>query len=145
MLAQDQHKLHGMTPEFKDCLRVSIFPVIGEPKILHNWLSTTSVLKIDPADNIPYARHHNPLLIRNRSWILTIHKARIFRKKVLEKTYLDFKKWAKSIQTAGYNGARTVYLSYKSVLQRIHAGLATERSQVQILSNFGWAILPDLN
>ena len=27
--------------------------------------------------NIPYARHYNPLLIRNRSWILTIlHKAK---------------------------------------------------------------------
>ena len=57
---------------------------------------------------IPYARHYNPLLIRNRSWILTLHKARILRKKILEKTFLDFKKWVKSIQTAGYNGARTV-------------------------------------
>jgi len=44
-----------------------------------------------------------------RSSILTIHKARILRKKPLEKTFLDFKKWVKSIQTAGYNGARTVY------------------------------------
>ena len=26
----------------------------------------------------------------------------------LEKTFLDIKKWVKSIQTAGYNGARTV-------------------------------------
>jgi len=60
------------------------------------------------ANKIPYARHHNPLLIRNRSWILTIHKARILRKKPLEKTFLNFKKWVKSIQTAGYNGARTV-------------------------------------
>ena len=25
---------------------------------------------------IPYARHYNPLLIRNHSWILTIHKAK---------------------------------------------------------------------
>ena len=30
------------------------------------------------------------------------------RKKTLEKTFLDFKKWVKSIQTVGYNGARTV-------------------------------------
>ena len=43
-----------------------------------------------------------------RSWILTIHKARILRKKTLEKTFLDFKKWVKNIQTAGHNGARTV-------------------------------------
>ena len=42
---------------------------------------------------------------RNRSWI---HKGRIARKKTLKKTRLDFKKWAKSIQTTGYNGARTV-------------------------------------
>ena len=57
---------------------------------------------------IPYARHYNPLLIRNRSLILTIHKTKILRKKPLEKTFLDFKKWVKNIQTAGYNGARTV-------------------------------------
>ena len=59
-------------------------------------------------NKVPYARPYNPLLIRNRSWILTKHKARILRKKLLEKTFLDFKKWVKSVQTAGYNGARTV-------------------------------------
>ena len=42
------------------------------------------------------------------SWILTIHKARILRKKRLEKTFLDFKKWVKTIQTGGCNGACTV-------------------------------------
>ena len=70
---------------------------------------------------VPYARHYNPLLIRNRSWILTIHKARILRKKPLEKTFLDIKKWVKSIQTAGCDGARTVFeviwfLTWKTVL-----------------------------
>ena len=64
---------------------------------------------------VPYARHHNPLLIRNRSWILTIHKSRILRKKPLEKTFLDFKKWVKRIQTAGYNGARMVFHFIKIV------------------------------
>ena len=34
-----------------------------------------------------------------------MHKARVLRKK----TFLDFKKWIKSIQTAGYNGARAVH------------------------------------
>ena len=48
-------------------------------------------------------------MIRNRSWILTIHKARVLRKKPLEKTFLDFKKWVKSIKTAGCNGARTIF------------------------------------
>ena len=32
------------------------------------------------------------------TWILTIHKARISSKKTLEKMFLDFKKWVKSIQ-----------------------------------------------
>ena len=53
--------------------------------------------------------HYNPLLIRNPSWILTIHKARMLRKKSYEKKIFDFKKWVISIQTAGYNGARTVF------------------------------------
>ena len=57
---------------------------------------------------LPYERHYNLLLIRNCSWILTIHKTKIIRKKPLEKTFFNFKKWVKSIQTAGYNGARTV-------------------------------------
>ena len=26
--------------------------------------------------DLPYLRHYNPLLIRNRSWILSIHKAK---------------------------------------------------------------------
>jgi hypothetical protein len=38
-----------------------------------------------------------------------MHKARILRKKHLEKTFLDFKKWVKSIQTAGYDGGCTKY------------------------------------
>ena len=58
--------------------------------------------------DIPYARHYNPLLIWNRSWILTVHKVRILRKKLLKKAFLAFKNGVKSIQTAGYNGARTV-------------------------------------
>ena len=62
---------------------------------------------------LPYPRHYNPLLIRNHSWILTIHKARILNKKPLEKTFLDSKKWVKRIQTAGYNGAHTVFIFFK--------------------------------
>ena len=30
---------------------------------------------------------------------------------------MNFKKWVKSIQTAGYNGARTVYTNQKHLLQ----------------------------
>ena len=58
---------------------------------------------------VPYARHYNPLLIWNCSWILTIHKVRILQKKLLKKTFLAFKNGVKSIQTAGYNGVRTVF------------------------------------
>ena len=39
---------------------------------------------------------------------MTINRARNLRKKLLEKKFLDLKKWVKSIQTASYNGARTV-------------------------------------
>ena len=70
-----------------------------------------SIKKISaPKLVLPYARHYNPLLIWNRSWILTIHKVRILQKKLLKKTFLAFKNGVKSIQTAGYNGARTVYV-----------------------------------
>ena len=44
-------------------------------------------------------------MIGNYSWILIIHKARILRKKTLEKNVVDFKNWVKS---AGYNGPHTV-------------------------------------
>ena len=56
-------------------------------------------------------KHKNDYRTRaiiTRSWILTIHKARILWKKPLKKTFLAFKKWVKNIQTAGYNGAHTV-------------------------------------
>ena len=56
-----------------------------------------------------YTGHYNPLLIRNRSGILTINKDIIFWKNLLEKTFLASKKWVKNIQTAGYNGACSVY------------------------------------
>ena len=68
------------------------------PRFIKNHWSTTHIQAW-----LPSTRHHNQLLIRNRSWILTIHKARILRKKPIEKTFLDFKKWVKSIQTTGYN------------------------------------------
>ena len=73
--------------------------------------------------DIPYAGHQNPLLIINCSWILTVHKIRIFRKKLLKKTFLAFKNGVKSIQTVGYNGARTVdkiiILSVKSKSRKV--------------------------
>ena len=58
--------------------------------------------------------------------VLTIHKSRILRKKPLEKTFLDFKKWVKSIQTAGYNGARTVHTIGNKVTQKIKNRLPLE-------------------
>ena len=44
------------------------------------------------------------ILIRNRSWILTIHKDRIFWKNLLENKEMVFKNGVKNIQAAGYNG-----------------------------------------
>ena len=71
----------------------------------------TSVRRCD-SDKIDIYRTR-AIIARSRfetalEYYLTIHKARILRKKPLEKTFLDIKKWVKSIQTAGYNGARTV-------------------------------------
>ena len=54
---------------------------------------------------IPFASHYNPLLIANRSWI--IDKGRIFQKSSL----IGLQKWGKNIQTAAYNGARTLLKS----------------------------------
>ena len=87
---------------------------------------------------ISYPRHYNLLLIRNRSWILTIHKTKILRKKPLEKTFLDFKKWIKSIQTAGYNGACTVDRTY---LLYIHIGYINSIACLSIVSR-SWMTWP---
>ena len=70
------------------------------------------------------------LLIRNRSGILTIHKARILRKKLLEKSVLTFKEWVEKIQTAGYNGARRVHKSRKAT----YVTPNTTRNLVAVLS-----------
>ena len=100
--------------------------------------SITSWLPLLISKNyVPYARHYNPLLIWNRSWILTVHKIRILRKKLLEKTFLAFKNGVKSIHTAVYNGTRTVhtccmykyicnmYAKNKDILNQIQFTLCT--------------------
>ena len=38
-----------------------------------------------------YTRHHNPLLIINHCWIVTVHKIMILPKNLLEKMFLTFK------------------------------------------------------
>ena len=50
---------------------------------------------------IPYARHHNPLLIISRFWILTIHKDKLFWKNLLENKEMVFKNGVINIQAAG--------------------------------------------
>ena len=47
-------------------------------------------------------------LITNRSWILAIHKDRIFWKNLLENKEMVFKNAVKNIQAAAYNGVNTV-------------------------------------
>ena len=54
------------------------------------------------------ARHYNLLLITKRSWIIAIHKDRIFWKNLLENKEMVFKNGVKNIQAAAYNGAHTV-------------------------------------
>ena len=46
--------------------------------------------------------------IITRSWILTIHKERIFWKNLLENKEMVFKNGVKDIQAADYIGVRTV-------------------------------------
>ena len=58
---------------------------------------------------IPFVRHYNPLLIRNRSRILTIHKDRIvWKEKFLENKEMVFQNGVKSIQAAACNGAHGI-------------------------------------
>ena len=45
-----------------------------------------SVVLLNFCLHTPYARHHNPLLIINCSWILTVHKDKFLRKKLLKKS-----------------------------------------------------------
>ena len=70
-------------------------------QIGHDNKFAPTTMSISCGCHIPYARHYNPLLIRNRSWILTVHKVRILRKKLLKKCFWVFKNGVKSIQTAG--------------------------------------------
>ena len=57
--------------------------------------------KAETVYHIPYGCHYNPLLIRNRSWILTIYKTKG------HSTQMNFKKWIKNVKTTGYNDANT--------------------------------------
>ena len=63
----------------------------GQEQINHRIVNNSQCFTRSMVFDISYTRHHNPLLIRNRSWIL----ARILSKKPLEKMFLDFKKWVK--------------------------------------------------
>ena len=57
--------------------------------------------KAETVYHIPYGCHYNPLLIRNRSWILTIYKTKGHSRQ------MNFKKWMKNVKTTGYNDANT--------------------------------------
>ena len=67
---------------------------------------------------IPYARHHKPLLITSRSWIQAIHKDRIFCKNLLKNKEMVFENGVKNIQAAAYDGARTL-LTFDSWLTQL--------------------------
>ena len=82
---------------------------------------------------IQHTRHYNLFLIINRSWILTIHKAKG------HSTRMNLKNWVKSIQTAGYNGVRPVYATpisaYFWTSWRISIGCHNKRRHSLIFSN----------
>ena len=77
-------------------------------QILHLVYPTKTIRFFD-WDSLLYARHHYQLLILNRSGILAVHKVRILQKKILKQMFLALENGVKSIQTAGFNGARTVF------------------------------------
>ena len=59
---------------------------------------------------LPYASHHNPALITNHySWILTIHKDRIFWQKLLKNKERVFINGVMNIQAAANIGAMRMY------------------------------------
>ena len=60
--------------------------------------------------DIPYTRHHKPLLIRSRSWMQAIHKDRIFWRNLLKNKEMVFGNGVKNIKAAACNGARTVHI-----------------------------------
>ena len=78
---------------------------LGDDQVLYLLFSTAKRLKSETIYrvniHIPYARHYNPLLIRNRSRILTIHKTRILRKKPLEKNIFGLQKVSKKDTNRG--------------------------------------------
>ena len=57
--------------------------------------------------------------IITRSWILAIHKVRIFLKNFLKNKEMVFKNGVKNIQAAAYNGTRTVIDSLKYTLEKL--------------------------
>ena len=89
---------------------------------------------------IPFVHNYNPLLIRNRSKILTIHKARILRKRPLEKTFLDLKKWVKSTQTVGCNGVRKVYSQLTTFRTQRPRKLAAGGGHICKFQNWFWIL-----
>ena len=55
--------------------------------------------------------------IITRSWLETALEYKPYiNPEFYEKTFLTFKKWVKNIQTAGYNGASTVYVVSSELL-----------------------------
>ena len=65
---------------------------------------------------------------------------RILRQKPPEKTYLDFKKSVKSIQTATYNGARTAYIYLNTNLATKTKGMFSQDLEKNKCNNFQYIV-----
>ena len=77
----------------------------------------------------------NTCAIINRSWILTVHKSRILRQKLLKKKILTFKNGVINIQTAGYNGAPSVYWKIQKSLV---PSIWSQRTFMKLSLNFSF-------
>ena len=75
--------------------------------LLFFWLVEKAVRFI--LIHIPYVCHYNLIFIRNRSLILTLHKARTLWKKAPLNTCFWHSKWVKNIQAPGYDGVGMVF------------------------------------
>ena len=82
-------------------------PSIVTAAVHESFFRESTLIKVSV--HLPYTRHHDPHLIRNRSWILAIHKDRVFPKKPLEKKEMDFKNGVNNIQTAGHISVCTLF------------------------------------
>ena len=91
-------------------LFLSSQPFINRGKSINNRYAVAIIVWI-----LPYVCHHNPFLIRNCSWISTIHEDRIFWKNLLENKEMVLYKWVPNINIL-HIMAHVWYINFKVFL-----------------------------